>query len=233
MPLIEICPSMDEFNEFKENYLKLTTHGGSWISQTEPAVDVPIQVAPPMDTGGGRYDAIMRGTYADGSTWTFGGIEKSLDFCWFAAGKTANGTDGRIRFDVPNSMIYANFTGNGASITGLNASNLSLGTVPDDRFSSGSATASNNSTYISGGAIRLHKRGKTVHVNVEGLAFKAYNNRQTVATVPVGYRPSQPAYGNFNGVAFPYLIINANGSVQVDGTGAAHTKWGWACYTVP
>lgn len=239
MNFLQICPSMEEFYDIvrdvdslksKTSY-DLVTHGSTWISQV--TADVPLKVTPAVVTDSGRYDAIMRGTFSDGSTWCMGGIEKSIDFTYFANGRTSNGTDGRIKFDIPNSRVHANFTGNGANITGLNASNLASGTVSDARFSSGTATATNNSTYVSGGSFVLSKKGKTVHLNVSGVAFKAYSGRQTVATVPEGYRPSQTAYGPFNGVASPYLIVNTNGTIQVDGTGSAHTNWGSACYVVP
>jgi len=80
-----------------------TTHGGSWISQA--SADTPLVITPAVPTDGGRYDGIMRGTFADGSSWVMGGILKRIYFTYFAAGRTANGTDGEIAFDIPNSAI--------------------------------------------------------------------------------------------------------------------------------
>lgn len=85
-----------------------TTHGSSWISQVSAAV--PIVITPAGVTDGGRYDAFIRGKFTDGSTWTFGIIEKAIDICYFAAGRTANGYDGRIKFDVVNGQVYAGGT---------------------------------------------------------------------------------------------------------------------------
>ena len=85
--------------------LTMTTHGGSWISQA--TADTPIVITPAVPTNGDRYDAFMRGTFSDGSSWTFGGILKKLYFTYYAAGRTANATDGEIRLDVANSSIEA------------------------------------------------------------------------------------------------------------------------------
>lgn len=118
-----------------------------------------------------------------------------------------------------------------------NAGNLTTGTLPDARVSSGSTNASNDSTYISGGNFKITKKGKTVMVNAEAIAFKAFSGRKTVATVPAGYRPADVAYGIFNtgnGASNQgYFIVNTSGSIQVDGTGSAVTKYGTATYVIP
>lgn len=85
--------------------MSVVTHGGSWISQVSAAA--PIIVSPAIPTNGNRYDAIMRGTFADGSRWTVGGIEKSLDIAYFTANRTENGNDGRIRFTPDTGRILA------------------------------------------------------------------------------------------------------------------------------
>ena len=72
-----------------------------------------------MPTNGSRYDTFIAGTFADNSHWAFGGIEKCLDFTYFVAGRTANGTDGRIKFDVVNSSITASLNGNASTATKL------------------------------------------------------------------------------------------------------------------
>lgn len=137
-----------------------------------------------------------------------------------------------VDFDVGTPyQIY--IPDNVATAYKRNYSGGSWGSWSEMFWESGNTTATNNTSYMSGGSFDIRKRGKTVHINASGVAFKAYSGRQTVATVPEGYRPAQTAYGNFNGVASPYIIINTSGTIQVDGTGSAHTNWGWACYVVP
>lgn len=98
------------------------------------------------------------------------------------------------------------------------------------------ASASLNSTYVSGGSISFTKVGGTVQVGIGGLAFNSFSGRQVIGTIPEGFRPPGESYvvpNNMGGTAVGagyYLMFEANGDIKKDGTGAAHT-FGWATGT--
>ena len=86
----------------------------------------------------------------------------------------------------------------------------------------------NNATYISGGYIEILRRGNAIQYNFVGLVCKTYSGRQTVATIPDGFRPLLPAYGQINGnTDGGYFIVDTNGEVKVDSQFASgKTLWG-------
>ena len=87
--------------------LTTTTHGGSWISQA--SANTPFVITPSIVTNEGRYDGIMRGTFADGSSWVLGGIRKAIWMTYYASGQTYNSPSGSIIFDFPNSSIESDY----------------------------------------------------------------------------------------------------------------------------
>jgi hypothetical protein len=95
------------------------------------------------------------------STGSFGGghsiVDGSAGFTIFAqdsganlligSGSTSGGTTERFRISNTGTATATSFSGSGASLTTLNASNISSGTVATARLASGTA---NSSTYLRG-----------------------------------------------------------------------------------
>lgn len=79
------------------------------------------------------------------------------------------------------------------------------------------------------GNIVVARRGGTVTVMFAGTNFRAYTGRQTIATIPTGYRPRNEVYGFCtNGEVF---IFQANGDIQRDGTAGVSIVYGTGTYT--
>ena len=131
--------------------------------------------------------------------------------------------DGTVTYSIASPAAFR------SAIDSNNASNLSSGTLPDARLSSSNAVATNNSTYVSGGSFDFYKRGRTVFLNYS-ITFKAFSGRQTVATIPSGYRPVDTAY-SITTYDPHYIIFNTTGSIQTD-TKTAGTYYGSACWVV-
>ena len=133
--------------------LTTTTHGGSWISQT--TADVPIEFTPSAVTDGSRYDAFMRGTFTDDSTWALGGIYKKLYLTYFNAGRTENGTDGEVWFDPANSEIGSSSLSLRGPITyrGTKATTdmITFKDNTDDAYGNGIGIGGGGVTAIGGG----------------------------------------------------------------------------------
>lgn len=98
--------------------------------------------------------------------------------------------------------------------------------------SNGNANATNTKTNIwTGGSINFYRRGNIVLVNGDPK-FAKLTTRETVGTIPQGFRPVNTAYAIMNG-AKNYLIFNTNGTIQTgDITTAAAQYWFSSAYAV-
>jgi hypothetical protein len=116
-------------------------------------------------TGTGASFSPSTSAWATGASFissgSFGGghsiVDGSAGFTIFAQdaganliigqGATSGGTTERFRLSNAGTVTAATFSGNGATLTAINASNISSGTVATARLASGTA---NSSTYLRG-----------------------------------------------------------------------------------
>ena len=71
--------------------------------------------------------------------WNLGGLGDNVGFYGFKAGRTANATDWSATFNTSTGLFSCTggFSGSGASLTSLNASNISSGILPVARGGTG------------------------------------------------------------------------------------------------
>lgn len=90
-------------------------------------------------------------------------------------------------------------------------------------------TKTNGSKWTSG-TISIRRRGDVCQIKLDGAVFSAISARETIATVPEGYRPSTETYF-LSADGSRSFLITAGGDLKANAQSAS-TVWGTGMYLV-
>lgn len=95
------------------------------------------------------------------------------------------------------------------------------------------ASATKVGNIWTNGSIYFVKRGNIVQVN-GSPTLGTFTGRQTIAQIPVGFRPATTAYAILNGnsSAGNYFIFNGDGTIQANTDVGGKTLYFGTCYIV-
>ena len=92
------------------------------------------------------------------------------------------------------------------------------------------ATLTNASATVSSGTIYLKVRGNIAWLHLENVVTKSFSTRSTITTIPSGYRPEGNQQYSYLNSSAGQIILNTNGTVQLDSTGASKTIYATVTY---